>query len=159
MDENRFWSIIDAAWLTIDSKDAARQKLYAGEMSDRDEDNLVNTLEKVVPEIEKQLDTLSAEDLQNFDRILERKLYDIDRADVQECTGGSDDGFLYARGFIVAAGRQYYESINEDPSLATMDLRAEVMCYLSWHLYEKKFGKMPPSEISRESCSNEPGWP
>jgi hypothetical protein len=34
--------------------------------------------------------------------VLERTLYDIDRADIQAVTDGSDDGFLYARGFVVA---------------------------------------------------------
>ncbi len=41
-----------------------------------------------------------------FDRMLERKLplYNVDRQEIQEVTDGSDDGFLYARGFIVALG-------------------------------------------------------
>jgi hypothetical protein len=37
-------------------------------------------------------------ELTSLDRVLERKLYDIDRADIQAVTDGSDDGFLYARG-------------------------------------------------------------
>jgi hypothetical protein len=32
------------------------------------------------------------------------------------------------------------------------------MCYLSFHLHEEKFGEAPPSDISRESCSNKSGW-
>ena len=46
-------------------------------------------------------------ELTSLDRVLERKLYDIDRADVQAVTDGSEDGFLYARGFIVAMGRDF----------------------------------------------------
>ena len=94
-----------------------------------------------------------------FDRILERKLYDIDRAEIQEHTDGSDDGFLYCRGFIVAAGAGYYDAVNADPSVAIMDLECEEMCFLSWHLYREKFGEMPDSGISRESGSNKAGWP
>jgi hypothetical protein len=48
---------------------------------------------------------LPGSDLASLDRVLERKLYDIDRADIQAVTDGSDGGFLYARGFIVAMGR------------------------------------------------------
>jgi Protein of unknown function (DUF4240) len=109
--------------------------------------------------LRKRLERLSADELLAFDRILERKLYDIDRAEVQQHTDGSDDGFLYARGFIVAAGRDYYEAVNANPAIAMMDLECEDMCYLPWHLYQEKFGDIASSDISRESCSNRAGWP
>ena len=79
----------------------------------------------MVAALRTQLDRLSAADLLAFDRILERKQYDIDRQEVQEHTDGSDDGFLYARGFIVAAGRGYYDAVNADPSVALTDLECE----------------------------------
>lgn len=82
----------------------------------------------------------------------------MDRAEVQEHTDGSDDGFLYARGFIVAAGRAYYDAVNADPSVAVMDLECEEMCYLSWHLYLDKYGEIPASGFSRESFNNTAGW-
>ena len=50
--------------------------------------------------------------------ILERKLYDIDRADIHERTDGSDDGFLYCRGFIVGMGQRYYEAVRTNPDVA-----------------------------------------
>lgn len=46
-------------------------------------------LDIVIPTLEK----LKKADLLEFDRILERKLYEFDRADVHEHTDG-DDGFL-----------------------------------------------------------------
>jgi hypothetical protein len=48
--------------------------------------------------------------------------------------------------------------VNANPAIAISDLECEEMCYLSWHLYQEKFGEMQPSGISRESCSNEAGW-
>jgi hypothetical protein len=48
---------------------------------------------------------LPGDELATFDRILERQLYEIDRADIHAATGGSDDGFLYSRGFVVALGQ------------------------------------------------------
>lgn len=160
MDEQRFWSLIETAWQAVGGQTKARQKLAAGKLSDEKAEELVELLDdEVTPALGEELNQLSAEDLLAFDRILERKLYDIDRADVHEYTDGSDDGFLYARGFIVAAGQAYYEAVREKPSVALSDLECERMCYLSHQLYEEKFGPVPPSGVSRETCSNQAGWP
>ena len=51
---------------------------------------------------------LPADELTSLDRVVERKLWEIDRADVHAVTGGSDDGFLYSRGFAVEMGREFY---------------------------------------------------
>jgi Protein of unknown function (DUF4240) len=136
-----------------------RQQLAAGLLSEEEAEALLESLEEVIPALSEQLRQLSAEDLLAFDRILERKLFDIDRAEIQEYTDGSDDGFLYARGFIVAAGKGYYEAVNAKPSIALIGLDCEEMCYLSYQIHEEKFGTVPTSGMSRESCSNNAGWP
>ena len=159
MNDKRFWSLIEAAWQSVGGRAKDRQKLAEGKLSEGKAEALMETLGEVVPALTDLLGQLSAPELLEFDRILERKLYAIDRAEVQEHTDGSDDGFLYARGFIVAAGAGYYEAVHADPSVAMMDLECEEMCYVSWHLYRDKFGDMPDSGISRETCSNKAGWP
>jgi hypothetical protein len=159
MDENQFWSMIEDAWKSAGGKSKARAKLAQGQLSEDEAERLWESLEEVISSLREGLDRLSAEELLAFDRILERKLYEIDRAEVQEHTDGSDDGFLYARGFIVAAGRGYFDAVNADPSRAMMDQECEEMCYLPCYLYQEKFGEMPRSEICRESCSNKAGWP
>ena len=161
MDEARFWRMIEAAWEAVGGKVKARQRLAAGKLSDEKAEELMEALEEVIPALRESLEQLSAPELLAFDQILERKLYDIDRSEIQEHTDGSDDGFLYARGFIVAAGREYYDAVNATPSAAMMDLECEEMCYLSAHVHQEKFGEMPAtsSGISRESCSNSAGWP
>jgi hypothetical protein len=159
MTESRFWSLIESAWQSVGGKAKARQKLAEGKLSDERAELLVEALEEVISALRGLLDQLPAKELLAFDRILERKLYDIDRQEVQEHTDGSDDGFLYARGFIVAAGQGYYDAVNANPAVALMDLECEEMCYLSWHLFREKFGEPPPSDISRESCSNAAAWP
>lgn len=159
MNDIHFWAMIESAWKAVGGRLQARQKLATGKLSQDKAEELQEILEDVIPALQKQLNLLSAEDLLAFDRILERKLYDIDREDIQEYTDGSDDGFLYARGFIVATGKEYYDAVLTKPSTALMDLECEDMCYLSWHMYEEKFGDMPASGISRESCSNKAGWP
>jgi Protein of unknown function (DUF4240) len=158
MNEELFWSMIEDAWNTAGGMTKARQQLAQGTLSEEKAEELVEVVEEVIPSLLATLEQLSQNDLLAFDQILERKLFDIDRAEVQEHTDGSDDGFLYARGFIVAAGRDYYDAVNADPSVAMMDLECEEMCYLPWHLYHDQFGDMPKSEISRESGSNKVGW-
>ena len=158
MNENRFWTMIEAAWQAVGGKTKARQRLAKGKLPEEDAEELVESLDAVLHELTDQLRLLSAAELLAFDRILEKKLYDIDRAEIQQQTDGSNDGFLYARGFIVVVGKEYYDAVNARPATALMDLECEEMCYLSSHMYEEKFGEPPTSVISRESCSNKAGW-
>ncbi len=159
MDENRFWSMIEAAWKAVGGFVEVRQELAEGSDSEKHAYSLDAPLRSFIAALRKQLAALPAEELLAFDRILERKLYDIDRTDIHERTDGSDDGFLYCRGFIVALGRRYYEGVRENPDLAVVDAEFEQMCYISWHLYFERFGEMPPSGIWRETGSNVAGWP
>ncbi|MES2462794.1 MAG: DUF4240 domain-containing protein [Armatimonadota bacterium] len=159
MDDGRFWSLIESSWQIVGGEEVLRHKLAEGKLSEEKAEFLQETLETVIPSLQQALEQLSAEDLLRFDRILEQKLYDIDREEIHEQTDGSDDGFLYARGFIVALGRKYYEAVDAHPEIAMMDLECEEMCYISWHLYHESFGQVPESGISRESCSNRNRWP
>jgi hypothetical protein len=58
---------------------------------------------------------LPADELTRLDRVVERKLWELDRADVHAVTGGSADGFLYSRGFVVAMGREFCDAVTGDP--------------------------------------------
>lgn len=162
MDETRFWSIIESAWEGVEGQAEARRKFAAGELSEDEARGLAKLLrETVMPAMLERLEKLPADELLGFQRILERKLYDLDRADIAEYAEGSDDGFLYARGFIVAVGRVYYEAVTIRPSLAMSgwQFESEDMCYVAQFVYEKKFGELPPSDISFETGSNREGWP
>jgi hypothetical protein len=158
MDESRFWSMIESAWKSVGGKVKARQQLAEGKLSEEKAEELEETLEEVIPALRAELVQLLAEELLAFDRILERKLYDIDREEIHAYTDGSDDGFLYARGFIVALGKAYYDAVNSNPAVG-VDLECEEMCYLSWEEYRVRYGDVSSSGISRESCSNHAAWP
>jgi uncharacterized protein DUF4240 len=157
--EARFWGLVEAAWaLAGPETNGARLALSvapAGKSAGVDE-ALVGFLERLTASCV----ALSSEELTDLDRVLERKLYDIDREDIHEFTDGSDDGFLYARGFIVALGRRYYEAVAADPRLAVLDAECEEMCYFFAQLHKERFGTWPAtgSGISRESASNQAGW-
>src|SRR5262249_60498634 len=122
MNEEQFWSFIEGAWNVVGGYKDERKRLSASQLSDEEAEELVAELDEVIPALRTRLDRLSADELLTFDRILERKLYDLDRAEVQEATDGSDDGFLYARGFIVAAGQAYYDAVNREPVTALTGL-------------------------------------
>ena len=172
MNEDRFWQMIDAAWKASPENVEFRRRLEATIGDERkresfvdryfDEQNLgmIPLEERLLDALRSQLETLSQEDLIAFDRILERALYEIDREDVHASTDGSDDGFLYCRGFIVACGRPFYDAVNGDPENALCDFECEEMCYLPHEIYEERFeGDLPDTDISRESCSNATAWP
>tara|TARA_B100000609_G_scaffold191800_1_gene180980 strand:+ start:12214 stop:12732 length:519 start_codon:yes stop_codon:yes gene_type:complete len=168
MNESQFWTVIENAWATTPALQAFQQEVL-GTMASQAKKTAFEEkyaeVEPYIPDeqvfiqaINDQLDTLSAEDLLAFDRILERKLYDIDRKDVHRYTDGSDDGFLYCRGFIVAMGETFYNAVDNTPSHAMFDWDCEALTYISSHVYEEKFGEIPCSDISRESFSNASGW-
>jgi len=159
MDEERFWAIIEQAWKKVGGATVARQRLIADQFTEADLMALLDALDDLMPALRKQLYPLTAEELLAFDRILERKLYDIDRVDMHTRTEGTAKEFLAIRGFIVAAGRACYEAVSANPELAVPELDCEELCYMPMRMYEKQFGKMPRSEISRETCSNAAQWP
>ena len=156
MNEERFWSLIEAAWPKTEQATQIKDLIATGAVEDSDE--LQQFLGGVLANLSADLEKLSADELLACDRILERKLYEIDREAIHDYTDGSDDGFLYARGFIIIAGKDYYELVNSDPSKAMMDVWFEDLCYYPWHMYRRKYGEMPRSGLSRETGSNKSGW-
>ena len=163
--EAKLWAMIEAAWKPRGVKvNALRTKLATRDLEDEEDEldlePIDDALEDVIDSLRATMSDLSKEDLVAIDRALERKLYDIDRQDIQEVTDGSDDGFLYARGFIVALGQAFYDAVNANPELAIPDAECEEMSYLPAHVHKERFGAMPKhdSGISRESGSNKDAW-
>jgi DNA-binding transcriptional ArsR family regulator len=148
------WQLIEEAW-NASAPEVAKARRSP---SEDNLEELTEALDEMIPVLRARLKELGKDALLAVDRQLEAALYQIDRQEIQQATDGSDDGFLYARGFIVAMGRRYFEGVDEDPSKALSDAECEEMCYLPWHLYKEKYGEPPKSEISRESCSNSDAW-
>ncbi|RJO77572.1 DUF4240 domain-containing protein [Nocardia panacis] len=157
---SRFWDVIEEAWVRVGGVGDSTRRGLAG----RDSDEVAFLVESHLDEFLARLQEISSgaegSELAALDRVLERVLFDIDRRDIHEMTDGSDDGFLYCRGFIVAMGREFYEAVVADPSIAVMDAECERMCYFFAHLYNERFGEFPDtgSGISRESGSNSDRW-
>ncbi len=160
MNETSFWELIESSWSDSPGLNEKRAKA----LINNDEELLTELSgelsETILENYNKRLLQLSKDDLIAFIRILEKKLYNIDRDDIHEYTDGSDDGFLYCRCFILGMGQQYYNMIDNEPSKATMDLEAELFGFSAYQQYEEKFGE----EFDRgsvhciESGSNTNGW-
>ncbi|GAA1289923.1 DUF4240 domain-containing protein [Saccharothrix xinjiangensis] len=163
-EEARFWALLDNAWAGLGPEaDGLRRALTRRDPAEEafeEAAQLEEHLDRLVEVLRETSAGLPAEELTALDRVVERKLHDIDRRDVHEVTDGSDDGFLYARGFVVALGREFYEAVSRDPRLAVPDAEAESFCYLFAHAHAHRFGDFPEtgSGISRESFSNPAGW-
>lgn len=159
-DEARFWSLIESAWDMVGVEPSARRKA----LIERDSDDDVYAVDAYLGEFLANLRTLclelSSAELTDLDRVLERKMYDIDRVDIQEVTDGSDDGFLYCRGFIVAMGRDFYAAVAADPTVAILDAECESMAYFFANLHNEVHATYPDTDsgISRETASNRDGW-
>jgi hypothetical protein len=161
-EEGRFWSLIEQAWRSLgEEPDTLRRRIAARELAGEDAYEIDEFLEEFLEKLGDLTADLTDEELVDLDRVLERKLYDIDRAEIQAITDGSDDGFLYCRGFIVAIGREFYDAVNADPTAAILDAECEEMCYFFAHAFSDRHGDFPEtgSGISRESVSNAAGWP
>jgi hypothetical protein len=160
--EARFWALLEAAWERCGAEVNQARRAAAGRIPGPEPD--LTAVDEALPvflgSLSDQCRELPGGELASLDRVLERRLYDIDRADIQAVTDGSDDGFLYARGFIVAMGRDYYDAVARNPRLAVTNAECEEMCYFFAHMYRAQFGEFPEtgSGISRESCSNPDGW-
>jgi len=132
-DEARFWARVEAAWAQCSAEANRVRRALAARAPGPDTD--LSAVEGALPvflgTLADQCRELPGGELTSLDRVLERKLYDIDRADIQAVTDGSEDGFLYARGFIVAMGRDFYDAVASDPQVAMLDAECEEMCYSS----------------------------
>lgn len=139
---DRFWAMIESAWGACG------------------EPRTEERLDEFLAELRVLSAGLTSDELTALDRVVERALYDIDRADIHAVVGGSDDGFLYRRGFIVALGREYYRAAVADPGAVRSHGECGQMGYFFAHLHSDRFGTFPDrnSGISRETASNPAGW-
>lgn len=159
MTEQKFWELIEASW-----SDSPQLYEKRAEVLRTNKESLLEKLSQhlggmFIKNYDNRLRLLDKEELTQFIRILEKKLFDIDRQDIHDFTDGSDDGFLYCRCFILGMGQQYYNMISDYPFKATFDVEAELFGFSAYGIFEERFGE----EFDRnaihciETCSNENG--
>src|SRR4051812_37685331 len=121
--------MIERAWAASASPtlDDARRAL-----ADRDPEAIVDLAalwdgaDAMINTLLGELDAFTPDELLAFDRILERKIYDLDREALaaigEDC---SADTFVYRRGFVVAMGRRFFDAVLRDPTRAVPDAECE----------------------------------
>lgn len=147
MHNSEFWRLI----ATIDTK----------ALNDGREDAAINPLHQA-------LGGKSEAELFEFEEILSRQLYAIDGeefADNAGESGGSDDGFLYARCFVVAAGREFFELVKADPSQMPKSIErwCETLLYPHREVWAEITGRDQSewpfsASVSYETASNSSLW-
>jgi len=159
MDDERFWAMIERAWEAVPDGLVLRNKFLKRRRVAWAEALMFQFCRTIVALLAAALKTLNKRDLVKFDRILERHLHELDRPEIHDRTGGSNDGFLYRRGFIVVLGKQYYDLVNTNPKKAMWDVECLEICMCAVGEYVDRYGEpFPPSRISRESFSNKAHW-
>jgi hypothetical protein len=160
MNEHKFWQLIEDAWQSLPQLNELRQEALRTNEVSLFEGVSFGLDDEVSEALEERLHTLSKEELTAFLHILEEKLHHIDREEIHAHTDGSDDGFLYCRGFIVGMGQTYYNTIDQNPAKATMDAEAESICFTGYEVYKARFKEDFPRNTfhSTESGSNPNGW-
>ena len=117
--------------------------------------------------LQQLLKGLSKDEMIAFDWRLSEVLYQLDREDIHEVTGGSDDGFLYVRLWMVSRGRDYVASVLANPEAAPHEEddpeKNEGFMYAVAAAYEQKFNEswsgVPTYGSWRETGSNQAEWP
>ena len=115
--------------------------------------------------VQKALLKKTEAELVEFQEALAQKLYAIDGEAYTKNAdeyGFSNDGFLYARLYVVARGQEYYESVRSNPERMPK-AQYEPLLYIHKYAWEALTGK-PVSEwpfspsVSYESGSNPDLW-
>ena len=152
MDENTFWQLIESN-LDRDSLNSLGEDDYPDE---------------IVQPLIDQLAELSVEEIEHFEEVLSKALYDIDGevfADNAGESGQSGDGFLYCRCWVVANGRGFYEGVRYNPAAMPKQISqwCEPLLYVTSQAWSQKTGNDPEDwdyipEVSYETGSNKANW-
>ena len=126
-----------------------------------------NDRKAVLPLINK-LQVLPINEIESFDDIMAQNLYDIDGEIYSRNagkSGGSGDGFLYIRLYVIARGQKFYESVKENPHQMPNNVEQwrEELLYvprIAWGLITNNHPSLWPHKtpVSYESFSNKSLW-
>lgn len=151
MQENEFWKLIET--------------IHTAELDKLSEDDYP---EELLVALVQALSKRQVRDIEAFEDKLSFFLYQLDGrkyADNAGESGQSGDGFLYARCWVVAKGRDFYERVLKDPKMMPKDIRhwCEPLLYVSaqaWAMStgqdEEEWDYIP--EYDYETGSNEALW-
>ena len=155
-----FWELIESAWsehpALLKKRETALAKnnpMAIATLADDIEDTIFDDFQDLLYE-------LTREDLVGFIHTLEERLYNLDRKAIHEATESNDESFVYARCFIIAVGRAYYDAVDADPSKAVPDAEAEGFGFTAYSVFADRFDEdfKPNSSHNIGTRSNKAGW-
>lgn len=158
-----YWQIIELAWEANQELKTRRNELTTLEGIKRP-GKLGKQIEKcmndeIYPVFETRLAELPMDDLLQFTELHRVNLFTIDRFDIGKYLGGSDDGFLYSRGFVIGLGKESYCRINDNPRLGTLGLESEGFAYMPFTIFSMKYDvRIMSKDPDYETGSNRLGW-
>jgi hypothetical protein len=152
MNDERFWNIIEAAWLLVQPE----HRIQAATANPPDDHF------GVLPNaLLKELRGLPGEDVEAFAITFRHKLYELDSEAFARHSPFGDDGVMDARAFVIGMGREYYETVREDPTRHNRFGQSErlmrtIDAALAYHGCRRMaFLKGPPMATG----TNPAGWP
>ena len=158
MEEHSFWLLIEKAWEVLPELDSRRKAALENNIEKLA--SLENQSASVSNKLYEILYAENQESIIQFIYRLEEKLFKIDREEIHEVLDGSEDFFLYNRGFIVGMGKNYYEMVDKEPEKAVPDVAFPELCFVGYKVNKDKFGE----EFERgqyhniETFSYSEGW-
>lgn len=127
--------------------------------------------DKVILPLVIKLSEMNIQNIYIFEEILSEQLYKLDGKKYAENIGEdsyregeeyfSSDIFLYARCYVIACGKKYYNTVLSDPTQMPKDKDFESLLYVSKRAYQMKTGKDDfclLTQYSYETFSNKEGW-
>jgi hypothetical protein len=124
--------------------------------------------EVAVEALTEKLSTKNEKEIGEFEELLSQYLYKIDGkkwCDESGESSDSADGFLYARCYVVARGREFYEAVLSNPSLMpkSSDEWAETLLFVAAQAWAEATGNEEENfelfaSVSSETGSNDAQW-
>jgi hypothetical protein len=165
MDNNdaRFmWQMIELAWTKTeadyaedDNTGTHREAILKGGIEDYDRE-----MRPFCWTLSDVLNRLTKDGLLSFARTFEAHLFALDREDLCAHIDLGDDGFLDARGFVIAMGETYFRRVMGDPKVALVQAGVEQAYMAVIRAWESRYAKpYPRFGIRVTTGSNLAGWP
>lgn len=165
MDDNdaRFmWQMIELAWTKAEASHAETQtgSLREAILGGGAEDYDVSMRPFCWALDDLLADTVTRDGLLSFARAFEAHLFALDREELCAHIGLGDDGFLDARGFVIAMGETYFRRVLANPKAALPQAGVEQAYMAIIRSWETRCaGPYPRFGIRVTTGSNLAGWP
>jgi hypothetical protein len=170
VDEKFMWQMIELAWTKAEASYAEgahgapkgqgslRASILAGPPFDYDYDVALRPFCWALDDILG--DVVTMDGLLSFARAFETKLFELDREDLCAHIGLGDDGFLDARGFIIAMGEEYCQRVLRHRRAALRAASVEQAYMAVIRAFESRCRQAYPRFGFRVTTgSNLDGWP